>query len=355
VEQLVTDVGVQASVTDTREETRAHAPPEWSTHPTDVTCPLCGYNLRGLTEPRCPDCGHQFTWRGLLDESSWRHPYLFEHHPRRPIRAFLRTFFASMLPRRFFGLSLRPEHTPRPRMLALFWLALASAILVLPPLAAVGNQLRQEYADYRGYVAQMNAVRARDRAMLARLPADDPAVPRTRARFGSIENYLAAQYPILPFAQFRVVKPRPLMPLATSLLAPAVLLACWPWLSFAALMLFPQSMHEHHVLPVQVFRTVIYSASAIVPIFALAAAIQVVPMFADFLWSVGGTIAAWGMTPLMVTTLLLAFPVLGYRLAIGYRSYLHFRQPAATVFLAQLVVVLLTLVLYHWVIVPLYY
>lgn len=23
----------------------------------DVACPLCGYNLRGLTSPRCPECG----------------------------------------------------------------------------------------------------------------------------------------------------------------------------------------------------------------------------------------------------------------------------------------------------------
>jgi len=25
----------------------------------DVPCPLCGYNLRGLTSPRCPECGRE--------------------------------------------------------------------------------------------------------------------------------------------------------------------------------------------------------------------------------------------------------------------------------------------------------
>jgi hypothetical protein len=25
----------------------------------DVPCPLCGYNLRGLTTPRCPECGRE--------------------------------------------------------------------------------------------------------------------------------------------------------------------------------------------------------------------------------------------------------------------------------------------------------
>jgi DNA-directed RNA polymerase subunit RPC12/RpoP len=25
----------------------------------DIACPLCGYNLRGLTSPRCPECGRE--------------------------------------------------------------------------------------------------------------------------------------------------------------------------------------------------------------------------------------------------------------------------------------------------------
>ncbi|HSU68713.1 MAG TPA: hypothetical protein VLJ39_17665 [Tepidisphaeraceae bacterium] len=27
----------------------------------DVTCPACGYNLRGLVSPRCPECGWELT------------------------------------------------------------------------------------------------------------------------------------------------------------------------------------------------------------------------------------------------------------------------------------------------------
>jgi hypothetical protein len=27
----------------------------------DVPCPLCGYNLRALTVPRCPECGREIT------------------------------------------------------------------------------------------------------------------------------------------------------------------------------------------------------------------------------------------------------------------------------------------------------
>ncbi|MBN1491552.1 MAG: hypothetical protein JXA69_16690 [Phycisphaerae bacterium] len=33
--------------------------------PYDVRCPQCRYNLRGLTVPRCPECGLTFAWDDL--------------------------------------------------------------------------------------------------------------------------------------------------------------------------------------------------------------------------------------------------------------------------------------------------
>lgn len=32
----------------------------------EVSCPACGYNLRGLHKPDCPECGVAITWEGLL-------------------------------------------------------------------------------------------------------------------------------------------------------------------------------------------------------------------------------------------------------------------------------------------------
>lgn len=34
----------------------------------DVPCPHCSYNLRGLVEPRCPECGRVFDQGVLLAE-----------------------------------------------------------------------------------------------------------------------------------------------------------------------------------------------------------------------------------------------------------------------------------------------
>ncbi len=32
----------------------------------DIPCPHCGYNLRGIVEPRCPECGREFDSDQLL-------------------------------------------------------------------------------------------------------------------------------------------------------------------------------------------------------------------------------------------------------------------------------------------------
>jgi hypothetical protein len=34
--------------------------------PNSISCPICGYNLTGLTESRCPECGTKFTLDELL-------------------------------------------------------------------------------------------------------------------------------------------------------------------------------------------------------------------------------------------------------------------------------------------------
>lgn len=40
--------------------------PDWAAIPFEVCCPRCGYNLRMLPQPRCPECGLEFDWATVV-------------------------------------------------------------------------------------------------------------------------------------------------------------------------------------------------------------------------------------------------------------------------------------------------
>src|SRR2546423_12181424 len=93
--------------------------PDWTSQQAEISCPMCEYNLRGLTEPRCPECGYRFEWKDLLDAKLRRHPYLFEHHPERKFKSFSKTVWGGLLPRKFWT-TLRPTHQVYPRRLMVY-------------------------------------------------------------------------------------------------------------------------------------------------------------------------------------------------------------------------------------------
>src|SRR5882762_2301766 len=102
---------------------------DWSTIASNIECPLCRYNLRGLSEPRCPECGHGFDWAELFNPQDPRHAYLFEH--QRGIWSFFRTLFAGLSTRRFWS-NLRPSQKIFPRRLLMYWLLCSLFLLLLP-------------------------------------------------------------------------------------------------------------------------------------------------------------------------------------------------------------------------------
>src|ERR1700733_7940178 len=77
-------------------------PPDWAVQEKDLLCPLCGYNLRGLIESRCPECGFKFTWRELLEAEKNKHIYLFEYGKGRNVKTFWKTYWRTCRPRRFW-------------------------------------------------------------------------------------------------------------------------------------------------------------------------------------------------------------------------------------------------------------
>src|SRR3954463_9889278 len=96
----------------------------------EVLCPLCDYNLRGLADPRCPECGHRFDWEIVTDPKKRIHPYLFEHHPERNIRSFFRTLIGTIQPIRFWR-SLSPTQPSSVRRMIIYWV-LTCLIASLP-------------------------------------------------------------------------------------------------------------------------------------------------------------------------------------------------------------------------------
>jgi hypothetical protein len=105
----------------------------------DVHCPRCGYNLRGLTEPRCPECGFEFDFAqlrtGLLRENvpTW----LDRCDPWQPHQVLLRSLYelvqGALRPRRLLTtLDVNGPLTPAGLMLVfgVLWLWLLTAAIM---------------------------------------------------------------------------------------------------------------------------------------------------------------------------------------------------------------------------------
>ena len=105
-----------------------------------LACPLCGYDLRGLPEHRCPECGHAFDPDALRQARDARRPWFFEHAPRgRRARAFGLTTRAALDPVGFWGRVTAAGPSSPGRLAAwsmiwaLAWAAAIAAILLLLP------------------------------------------------------------------------------------------------------------------------------------------------------------------------------------------------------------------------------
>ena len=264
--------------------------PDWETVTHDVKCPLCGYNLRGLTEPRCPECGYPFEWDKILNPNAYRHPYLFEHYPNRNVRSFFLTLFHQRKPRQFWK-QLDANLPTAPRRIVLYWFLYTLAII-----APVIVGLIQTIRSYNGF-----------------FPISSP-------------NLWADIWRDVSQFQAR--------PLLTGL----VLMAGFPWLNFLALMVFQQSMRRSRIRPVHVLRCAIYSGDVI---FWYAIGIAIAFALADFeteartLHNPIMSLFLGQATLLMLMTfgLLLMMLINAFRLLAAYRRYLKFDHAFAAVML----------------------
>jgi hypothetical protein len=293
-----------------------------------VLCPLCDYDLRGLTEPRCPECGYRFEWGVIRDPARRVHPYLFEHHPERNVAAFWRTLAGGFHPRRFWT-TLFPTQPSRPRRLLLYW-----ALAALPLVVAV---FAEQGASLRSHAGEIVALRAK---VTRNVQTDVSSAAWVTRQYGTLAHYLDESWPTAPswgfFRNFYRHGPGPYAWLALLVLGR-------PWLTFLALLVFRISMRRSRIKPVHVLRCVLYSSDQMLWVGLLVAGI--VAYEAYVLLSLGVPLPGAEfrfLGPLAAGILATVWSV--YCLASAYRHYLRFDHPLLTVLAAQVVVVLLVAV-----------
>lgn len=309
------------------EPTPTMAGPCWDRIDENVFCPLCDYNLRGLIEPRCPECGFKFAWPDLLDPSRRRHPYLFEHHPERNIWSAWKTSWGMLRPRTFWK-SLHPSQPSKPRRMVYYWLITVVSILALMLGCGVWITVREA----RIQAAQNVSYRAQESAYLSS-PAGQADATKIVGRFGSIPAYLNMNYSTSPnysmWAQVvlgRMILESPLL----------VVVFVWPWLTVMSLMVFAISMQRRKVRITHVMRTAFYSQD-VAPLFAIP--FCVFPM-----------LEISSVTPILLLPKAAAIGGLAvcfflYRMTMAYKYYLQFDHPFSTILASQIITALASMIL----------
>lgn len=248
----------------TRPVPNGQGAPDWSAVAEEIQCPLCEYNLRGLAEPRCPECGYRFEWPNLLDASRRLHPYLFEHHPDRPIWSFWRTLAGGLHPLKFWR-SLQPVQPVRPRRLAVYAGILLlvtlgiSVVFVADSVLQIRRRHQAEHAWGRMY---LNSQRLQSyRAEIVK-------------KWGSVDAFLDQAYPLDPLAILvtRLINTRDL----TSRFALSLGVITWLVSTRFALGLFEFTRRRARIQRIHFSRCVIYCGDVVVWLTVAVVALLVV-------------------------------------------------------------------------------
>ncbi|MHC4441284.1 MAG: hypothetical protein ACYTF1_12580 [Planctomycetota bacterium] len=289
--------------------------PDWEGIGYDVFCPLCEYNLRGLNQPRCPECGYRFEWPEVLDPRRKKHPYLFEHHPERHIRSYWQTAVGSWRPSLFWT-SLHPTQPSRPYRLVLYWclgmgvylLGIAAHFGVITVWVINNPGIGIRIPSYGSWVAHYFIIILRTIDYLLggyRLTSPGGEYIRTGASY-----------------------------FWSSLAKPALVPLIWPWLVFVVLMIFQFSMRRAKVKPMHVLRCALYSFDLLFWLGVILVLTAIVP------WLCTGSIKMNVQLIYSLNDIGFLFAVIGsWRLWKAYKQYLRFSHPLGTVVVSQIIVI----------------
>jgi hypothetical protein len=300
------------------------APPNWAAIQEEIHCPLCEYNLRGLIKPRCLECGYAFIWAELLEIDRRLHPYLFEHHPERPIWSFVKTVIGGLRPWKFWK-SMHPAQPCRPTRLMRFaaWMLVP---VVLIWVALLGSVITER-------MSQHNRARQWERAFLTN--------PQTASEFkdhlkqiGGVEGYLDRHYPItiLGIIQHEGDPSRIMIEYAS----PSIMVVTWPIATLLALCVFEISRRRVKIARIHFVRAVVYSADLIWWIGLIIFFITLLSIAAGFGLNVFISRIVHPLTFLVIAgaAAVIAF---GVRLCFAYRRYLRFPHAVWVVLSSQII------------------
>lgn len=278
----------------------------------ELTCPLCGYSLRGLAEPRCPECGFKFQWHELREAKRTRHPYLFEHGSGHNIRSFWLTFWRDCRPRRFWR-ELSPANPINLRRLIVYWLLSNIGLLVILP-AMVGVE-----------AWQLNKTNTSTRAYLSGPQVNTAFAPGPGIYKRPTPQQLQTTYPTPKTLRFwkQLMSHLTLLPISLPLLVIGLL---WTPFSLATLMIFQGTMRRNNIHRVHLLRCAIYSCDFTILI-AILLSIRAISFYVDDFSFVA----------------ILAV-VATYRLWICNREYLRVELPLLIAISSQIILALLGLI-----------
>lgn len=278
---------------------------EWDNIDHEVACPRCDYNLRGLAEPRCPECGHQFKWSDVLRLKRFPRVFLYEYAAPSDVLRLLQTFLLSLLPRQFWQ-RVTPLMPVVARRLVLFWW-MGTVLFGLTVLAAAWVQ------TYR-----------------------DPPPPAF-VFFRTLDN------PLYNLSLGNAWGGRGLQVLV--LLS---LLVVWPWFTTACFWLFRVSLRRADIRLAHWFRCVVYSGDIIWIVGAVVLVLTFIeidqPMPGVLKWISKRTLLEGdGLT--VVAGLLCLEVILTYRLVIAARMYLAIQHASLLAIASQVIFTLFMLII----------
>lgn len=280
--------------------------PNWAEITIEPHCPLCEYMLRGLSLPRCPECGYRFDWSEVLSVANRDHPYLFEHHPDRNVWSYFKTVVGAMRPRRFWSL-LHPAQYGSTRRLLIFHvvglIALATIVLSTPATFIMIAVAIEPYTPaYRHYYAHQPPY------------------------WTQVGNHLSDVY-----FDWRAQR---------TFLTGSFIIGLWPWSTLLALQIFQVSMRKAKVKAVHVIRCVVYSLdhwlTTLVWI-AVLSTVFVIGMIDQFSPTYYPLPDPDEVALACAAGLILLYT---YRLGVAYRRYLRFDHAMAVAISAQLITLL---------------